>query len=787
MAARPFIRPFLAYAATGVLLTLAWFRLEGRGVSVREVVGLLLVGLVPTAAVALGRRRAVVAGLLALAILVAAGIAVGVSPLEARPGGGHDFFGPVLGAMRDGVQDFYEASLPFDRVDYPHMHALALFAVFAFAVLAGMLAAARRVLLAALMLLVGLGWPATLVPGERPLLAGALTLGGILLYLFLFRVELATWRSLLPAAVAVLALVLAAVGASTAPAVAKGAFLDWQGWDFYDPPDDPVSVQYVWTSQYAGISFPKKRTTVLKVKVDGPRRPLYWRATTLDDYNGTNWNEASDLTEPRDAQDEIDVGTSDPLLPAGAANQDRWVRQEVTVEALQDSRLIGSAQPVRWQPETSLAYQVGPGGSVLLASTLRQGQRYSVSSYAPRPRSAELAQASTQYPAALPERYFDPLSGAQVPRFGAVRRDSTMQSLFATSGDSFLRENEPLWELARRLTTKARSPYEAAILLETWFRDPTKGEFTYDQSPPQPTGNYPPLLDFVLNHRRGYCQQFAGSMTLMLRLLGVPARIAAGFTSGTYDEDSHTWTVVDRNAHTWVEVYFPGYGWLPFDPTPGRGTLDAPYSYASSSATLLSEKGDLGEYLTGVLGGANLGPNGLLPRSQDPRTGREDASATGGPRRGTGAVAGSGADPGGGSAIDTSLIALLAVLLAGGSVAIVLAKLVRRRIRLATRDPRRLAAACRRDLVGFLADQGTEPPPSATVTELGELVESEFAVDADHYVRSLGAARFGPLADAPAAARTARRELGRLRREMWRQLTWGGRIRTALSFRSLTS
>ena len=75
--------------------------------------------------------------------------------------------------------------------------------------------------------------------------------------------------------------------------------------------------------------------------------------------------------------------------------------------------------------------------------------------------------------------------------------------------------------------------------------------------------------------------------------------------------------------------------------------------------------------------------------------------------------------------------------------------------------------------------------PSATASELGELLETEFALDADPYVRSVSVARFGPLADAPAAARSARRELGRLRRQMWRQLTWGRRIRTALSLRSL--
>ena len=83
--------------------------------------------------------------------------------------------------------------------------------------------------------------------------------------------------------------------------------------------------------------------------------------------------------------------------------------------------------------------------------------------------------------------------------------------------------------------------------------------------------------------KSGYCQHFAGAMALMLRYLGIPARVAAGFTSGRYDAKREEWTVNDRNAHTWVEVWFQGYGWLPFDPTPSRGTLGGPYTASSLS------------------------------------------------------------------------------------------------------------------------------------------------------------------------------------------------------------
>ena len=102
------------------------------------------------------------------------------------------------------------------------------------------------------------------------------------------------------------------------------------------------------------------------------------------------------------------------------------------------------------------------------------------------------------------------------------------------------------------------------MLLERWFR--YSGRFTYDERPPRSSSQ--PLVDFVERTRLGYCQHFAGAMTLMLRMLGIPSRVAVGFTRGTWK--SGVWTVTDYQAHAWVEAWFAGYGWLPFDPTPGR-------------------------------------------------------------------------------------------------------------------------------------------------------------------------------------------------------------------------
>jgi transglutaminase-like putative cysteine protease len=110
--------------------------------------------------------------------------------------------------------------------------------------------------------------------------------------------------------------------------------------------------------------------------------------------------------------------------------------------------------------------------------------------------------------------------------------------------------------------------------LQDWFRE----KYTYDQtvdfsSSPDPTAAF-------LTRQRGFCQQFASTFAVMARLMGIPSRVAVGFTfgvpSGEVDEDGRTeWVVRGRQAHAWPEVYLDGAGWVPFEPTPGRGNPDA--------------------------------------------------------------------------------------------------------------------------------------------------------------------------------------------------------------------
>ena len=91
-------------------------------------------------------------------------------------------------------------------------------------------------------------------------------------------------------------------------------------------------------------------------------------------------------------------------------------------------------------------------------------------------------------------------------------------------------------------------------------------------------------MGFLYEDKRGYCQQFSGAMALMLRMAGIPARVAAGFSPGSYNQDTGEYRVRDLDAHSWVEVWFNGIGWVPFDPTPARSPAQSQSSALATSA-----------------------------------------------------------------------------------------------------------------------------------------------------------------------------------------------------------
>jgi hypothetical protein len=243
-------------------------------------------------------------------------------------------------------------------------------------------------------------------------------------------------------------------------------------------------------------------------------------------------------------------------------------------------------------------------------------------------------------------------------------------------------------------------------------------------------------------------------MAAMLRMLGIPARVAVGFTSGTFDDGK--WVVTDHEAHAWVEVWFPGEGWVPFDPTPGRGTFDGDYSFASASEEAVEA----------------LSRGELTPR----RVGDEELPDSADIIRGD---AGQGQHAPSFAAVALAVGALWILVVGGGKTLV-------RRGRYLTKDPRKAATASRRELEAFLRDQGIDVPPGATLEELRAIVGAELGLDGRSYVSAAARARFGPPADAQENALAARTELRGLLRRARLELSLWARFRGLVSVRSLS-
>ena len=734
------VRTAAVFVLPAALVSLGWLRLEEPRGDAADVLWVVLLALAPALAPTLALRLA----LTVPAALTAAWVALDTPATDDRPG----FFAPVLHRLADGLADFFEVTVPFSAAEQPHMHGVVVLAAFGFCLLLGHAAAARRPLPALLATIAGAGWPATLYPSESAVY-GALILAAALWVL----AGLRTTRPV-PALLAGIVLVAAAAGASTSAAVAKDGVLAWDRWDPSRGSTGPVSVAYVWNANYEGIEFPKQKTTLLRIR--GPKRGQYWRATTLDLFDSDRWLESPAFVGEIPGEGAL---PQDPLLPERARNPATWIRQEVEVVALADAHLVAAATPRYVDAAPAGNAAVFSGGVIRRPVPLLRGQSYTIRSFAPNPKPADLAPIGASYDSLELHRFLE-VGRARVDPFGAPGRDARVDALFTDDLYAALWPYEALWREAQRLRAGARTPYGAVIAIETWLR--STGGFVYDESPPA-SGGLPPLAQFVSETKSGYCQHFAGTMALMLRFLGIPARVAAGFTSGTREDGA--WTVTDHDAHTWVEVWFPRYGWLPFDPTPGRGSLAGSYS-ASSTAF---NAGDAAEAFGGPSGAqaSGGGADQLELLAQRERLEAQRLAASGGDDRALGTA---------------SLLVLLG--LAAGS-AIGLAKLMRRRARYLTRDPRRIAAAARSELVDFLADQGIAVAPSATPDELRHLLRTELRADARGFTAALEAARFGPPGRSGAAAATARRELRGVLHVIRASLGRSARLRGLLTVRSL--
>lgn len=257
----------------------------------------------------------------------------------------------------------------------------------------------------------------------------------------------------------------------------------------------------------------------------------YWRLTSLDDFDGNTWTSTDTYRETRGG-----VGTDEILQPGIPTAE---AVQEFSISALASIWLPVAYRPERIDDLDGVSSN-RDSASVITPEETTDGLTYTARSSVPQLTPELLATAPPQAPAEIAQRYLAlPVISPRV-------------------------QNE-----ARRIVAGATTPYAKARALQDYFHT---GRFTYDLNA-RPGHDNRALENFLLGTRRGYCEQFAGSYAVLARSVGLPTRVAVGFTPGELVDG--VYRVSDRNAHAWPEVYLHGFGWVAFEPTPGRGAPNA--------------------------------------------------------------------------------------------------------------------------------------------------------------------------------------------------------------------
>lgn len=245
--------------------------------------------------------------------------------------------------------------------------------------------------------------------------------------------------------------------------------------------------------------------------------PHYWRSSGLTEFDGTTWGipvgtQAGNFDTPNNATHRITqnihiLGLGGPLLPA----------------AYTPTKVTGGK--IYYVPLTATLVEPDAG--------LKRGANYEIVSSVLDLNADQLRATSS---AAAPAGSTDLPSGFPPSAAGT----------------------------ALQITAGAGTVYDKSLALQTWFRE----NFTYDLSIQR--GHSDDALENFLRIKRGYCEQFSAAFAAMARSVGVPARVAVGFTYGDKGDDG-LFHVYGRNAHAWPEVWFDNIGWVSFEPTPGRG------------------------------------------------------------------------------------------------------------------------------------------------------------------------------------------------------------------------
>jgi protein-glutamine gamma-glutamyltransferase len=559
---RPLVR-LCAFGALGLYGTLRWATLMTPA-PVWRLLGLLGLSLVIVGAgTALRGRGRLAVALLALLSLLAAFAFAGVPWSWVR----HFRIAVTADGISEGLSGLPQVLLPYIGINQwirtvmvLGAGVLLLDAALIVALAPRQLSDGRRAAAATALIALAVV-PSTLVRPELPYLQGLILFLLVAAFMWADRIRqgdlvTATLLALLAGAAAMIA----------APRLdTHTPWLNYQALAGNLAPAHPES--FDWTQRYGPLQWPQHGKAVLEVQA---RHPDYWKAEDLDVFDGHGW--VAQSVQAPDAQ-----GTVPP------ANLQKWTQTlHVTLRGLNTTNVIAAGVAAEPTHVTSLVAGLSEGTWVD-PTGLGPGDSYDVSAYDPQPTAAQLAAAGTNYPPALLPAYLS-LVVPSNPGFSTTEKGalpvvpSYQQVFFAPFGSRIAVAYSPstpnpavalaaspyrrVYALARRLARHAATPYDYALSVKRYL---DSGAYTYNQDPP--SSRYP-LETFLFGDKIGYCQQFAGSMALLLRMGGVPARVATGFTTGQYDSATKSYIVADTDAHAWVEAWFPSYGWVRFDPTP---------------------------------------------------------------------------------------------------------------------------------------------------------------------------------------------------------------------------
>ena len=520
-------------------------------------------------------------------------------------------------------------------------------------------------------------------------------------WLWLPRMPERGWQTAAAAATAVAVACIVAL-----PAAARyddhEPWIDYESWN---PFTAEAASRFDWSHSYGPLDWPRDGSTLMHVRSEERN---YWRVETLGEFDGFRWVRSG-----------LGRGNS-PLLPT-PYDPTAETRIRVTIRELDTDLFPVVGTPLQITDADPVAVPVEDGTVEALGESLDEGESYTVDAYVPNPTPDEMRAAYPELPNALLP--YTQVSVPGAPYEGPVL--GTTREILASPYARTLR-------LARRLTRGQPTAYDAVRAVQSHLRS----EYSYGERPPERRF---PLAAFLFRDRIGYCQHFSGAMALMLRMVGIPARVAAGFSPGSYNADTKEYRVRDLDAHSWVEVWFTNVGWVPFDPTPSVAPAESQSSADAASAS--GGPTDAGE-------------------TQDVRDQMSPAQPGGGGDQGS-----SGAQ---GGEIE-GWMAVAAIVLSGtvGLVFLRARALVRHRRRMS--DEEAEVAALRRILVRA----GEPAPPRLTLRQLERRLERIGGPPAARYARMLRERRFG--------ARGGRAPDGAARRDLRRALTRGRGVRVRLT------